>query len=160
MSRRIISILLVIVAVVLGAAVTQAPATAKASAVPGDSSLLAAREAAWRDWFGAGPGLEKVLPPNFVAIYPNDSLPSYRQKTLDGSRASHASGRAMASLKFPKDVIQRHGNVAVLHSRYELVTRDAKGARETRTGWITETFFWDGARWMHPSWHMSDDTRR
>jgi hypothetical protein len=154
--RRTLLVVVAILAIGALAAPSVIAARQPQSSVPGDASLLAAREAAWRDWFGANPAIEQVLPANFVAIYPNDSMPSDRAKTLSGSKQSKASGREIVSLAFPRDVIQRHGNVAVLHSRYVLTLRE-QGKPVTRKGWITETFYWDGARWMHPSWHMSDD---
>jgi hypothetical protein len=160
MSRRFFSILLLPIAVVIGAATTQAPANSKASTVPGDSSLLAARETAWRDYFSGSKNLATVLPPDFVAIHSGDTATDTRTKTLEGSKSSVASGLQLVRLSFPRNIIQRHGNVAVVHSRYDGTLRDAKGKTEQMKGWITETFYWDGTRWMHPSWHMSEDIRR
>jgi hypothetical protein len=160
MSRRFISILILPVAVVLGVAATQSPKGAQSTSVPGDSSLLTAREAAWRDYFSGGKNLATVLPPDFVAIHAGDTATDTRAKTLEGSKASAASGLQLVRLAFPKNIIQRHGNVAVIHSRYDGTLRDAKGKTEQMKGWITETFYWDGTRWMHPSWHMSEDGKK
>jgi hypothetical protein len=160
MSRRFFSILLLPLAVVLGAAMTQSPKGSQGSAVPGDSSLLAAREAAWRDYFSAGKNLALILPPDFVAIHTGDTAVDTRAKTLEGSKASAASGVQLVRLTFPRNIIQRHGHVAVVHSRYDGALRDAKGKTEQMKGWITETFYWDGTKWMHPSWHMSEDPKK
>jgi hypothetical protein len=160
MSRRLFSILVLPIAVVLGAAATQSTKSSPTAAVPGDSSLLAAREAAWRDYFSAGKNLATVLPPDFVAIHSGDTATDTRTKTLEGSKSSAASGLQLVRLSFPRNIIQRHGNVAVVHSRYDGTLRDAKGKTEQMKGWITETFYWDGVRWMHPSWHMSEEIRR
>jgi hypothetical protein len=160
MSRRLFSLLLLPIALILGAAVTQSPKASQTAAVPGDSSLLAARETAWRDYFSAGKDLPLMLPPDFVAIHAGDTGHTDRATTLEGSKRAGASDRRLVRLVFPKNIIQRHGSVAVVHSRYEGTLRDAKGKTEQLKGWITETFFWDGARWMHPSWHMSDDAKQ
>lgn len=160
MSRRLFLIVLLPVAIALGAAMTQSPKSSTSSVVPGDSSLLAAREAAWRDYFSAGKNLPVILPADFVALHSGDTSYNDRATTLEGSKRAGASDRRLVRLVFPKNIIQRHGNVAVVHSRYDGTLRDAEGRTEQMKGWITETFYWDGAKWMHPSWHMSEDRER
>jgi hypothetical protein len=159
-SRRLAIVLLLPIAVALGVAARTAPQAKATAAVPNDSSLLAARELAWRDYFSAGKTLPLILPPDFVAIHTGDTSYTDRAATLEGSKRAGASDQRLVRLVFPRNIIQRHGNVAVVHSRYEGTLRDAKGTTEQMKGWITETFYWDGARWMHPSWHMSEDPRK
>lgn len=132
------------------------PVAAQDRPVPPDSSLLAAREAVWRDWFAAAPGLAEALPADFVALNPGDSLWADRAATLASAAASAADGVRLLELRFPREVVQRHGEVAVVHSRYEAVLQRGD-ARWTMRGRITEVFTWDGRRWLHPSWHMEVD---
>jgi Domain of unknown function (DUF4440) len=124
------------------------------STTPSDSSLFAAREAVWRDYFANGPDLATALPDNFVAINTADSLWEDRAATLAGARASVARGTRLTELRFPRNVVQRYGNVAIIHSRYEAVL-ETGGDRFTMRGHITEVFVWDGKRWIHPSWHLN-----
>ncbi|HEX9754645.1 MAG TPA: nuclear transport factor 2 family protein [Gemmatimonadales bacterium] len=123
------------------------------STAPSDASLFAAREAVWRDYFANGPDLATALPENFIGIG-NDSVWSDRAETLAGAKASVARGTRLTELRFPKNAVQRYGNVAIIHSRYEAVL-ETGGDRWTMRGLITEVFVWDGKRWIHPSWHMN-----
>lgn len=124
------------------------------STAPSDSSLFVAREAVWRDYFANGPDLATALPDNFVAINTGDSLWEDRAATLAGARASAARGTRLTELRFPRNVVQRYGDVAIIHSRYEAVL-ETGAERFTMRGHITEVFVWDGKRWIHPSWHMN-----
>ena len=119
------------------------------------ASLYAAREKAWRDFFGDPDGLGRALPGSFVAIHGGDSTWVDRLTTLKQSQASVASGARLVSLTFPRNQVERYGNVAVIHSRYEAVLQG--GGRNTIRGNITEVFVWNGSSWSHPSWHMDFD---
>jgi hypothetical protein len=155
--RRIVAALVVAGIAVIGLAAARPPQGTPPTGAPNDSSMLVAREAAWRDYFAAGPGLATVLPENFVGLSGGDSVSRGRAVTLEGSKQSAASGSKLVALTFPKNLIQRHGNVVVIHSRYEATLQRGKES-ETLRGWITESFVWDGTKWMHPSWHMSSDS--
>jgi len=120
------------------------------------ASLFAAREAVWRDYFANGPDLAAALPPDFIAIQAGDSTWGGRERTLAGSRASAASGVKLTSLSFPRNRVERYGDVAIIHSRYEAVLEGPNGRNPMR-GQITEVFRWTGTRWIHPSWHMGFD---
>jgi hypothetical protein len=61
----------------------------------------------------------------------------------------------LISLSFPRNKVERHGNVAVIHSRYEASFQG--GPRTSIRGNITEVFVWNGSSWSHPSWHMDFD---
>ena len=123
------------------------------TSAPSDSSLFAAREAVWRDFFAASPTLAEELPADFVAIQAGDSLWADRARTLMDAKASAARGTRLTALRFPRNVVQRYGNVAVIHSRYEM-TLERPGGTRTTSGQITEVFVLTGRRWIHPSWHM------
>jgi hypothetical protein len=117
--------------------------------------LYAAREKAWRDFFGNTDGLARAIPPDFIGIAAGDTGWSDRPATLAQSRASIARGTRLVSLRFPRNRVERYGNVAVIHSRYEAVLEG--GSRNTIRGNITEVFVWNGSSWTHPSWHMDYD---
>ena len=125
---------------------------------PDDSerSLLAAREAVWRDYFAYRADLVGALPENFVGIAGGDSVWQNQQETLAASRASAARGVRLSTLNFPRNLVQRYGEVAIIHSRYEAVLNGPDGKSVLR-GNITEVFVWNGTRWIHPSWHMDFD---
>jgi hypothetical protein len=125
---------------------------------PADTSLAAlyaAREQVWRDFFSDPEGLARALPPEFVAVATGDTVWEDREATLARSRASVRGGTRLVSLSFPHNRVQRYGNVAVIHSRYEMVLEGA--TRQTIRGNVTEVFVWTGARWSHPSWHLDYD---
>ena len=146
----IVASLAALVSGVVAPAVAQQPA-------PGDSTLFAAREAVWRDYFAASPDLKATLPDDFVALQAGDSSWDGKARILARAEASVRSGTRLSSLRFPRNVVQRHGNVAVIHSRYEAVL-EREGKPMTMKGQITEVFVWDGKRWLHPSWHMDFDS--
>ena len=123
------------------------------SRMPSDTSLFAAREAVWRDFFAASPALAEELPADFVAMQARDSAWADRARTLAQARASAAAGTRLVSLRFPRNLVQRYGNVAIIHSRYEMTLERPAGTRTT-AGQITEVFVWTGQRWIHPAWHM------
>jgi hypothetical protein len=123
---------------------------------PDEISLLAAREAVWRDWFAGAPRLAETLTSDFIGIQAGDSTWSDQAATIAASRASAASGVKLVSLEFPKNKIERYGPVAVIHSRYRAVLEGPQG-QNVLAGQITEVFRWDGRRWVHPSWHMDSD---
>lgn len=121
-----------------------------------EASLLAAREAVWRDYFAHGPNLAATLPSDFVAIQAGDTTWDDRAGTLASSKASVAGGGKLTALRFPRNRIERYGPIAIIHSRYEAVLEGPSGTTTMR-GNITEVFRWDGKRWLHPSWHMDFD---
>jgi hypothetical protein len=126
------------------------------TAEPSEASLLAAREAVWRDFFANAPTLEAVLPANFVALYAGDSTWQDKAAVLAASRGSATGGTKLVSLRFPRNKIERVGPVALIYSRYEMELEGPDG-RTTRRGNVTEVFRWDGKRWLHPSWHIDND---
>jgi hypothetical protein len=121
-----------------------------------EASLLSAREAVWRDYFANGPNLAITLPAGFIGIAAGDTAWEDRAATLASAKASVARGTKLVSLRFPRNVIERYGTIAVVHSRYEAVLEGPTGPTTMR-GNITEVFRWDGKRWLHPSWHMDFD---
>ncbi|HEX9894667.1 MAG TPA: hypothetical protein VGA78_12130, partial [Gemmatimonadales bacterium] len=83
------------------------------------ASLYAAREKAWRDYFANSPDLARTLPADFVGIEAGDSLWDDLAETLAAAKASASRGIRLTALRFPRNRVERYGNVAVIHSRYE-----------------------------------------
>src|SRR3990170_2488250 len=98
-------------------------------------SLLAAREAVWRAWFGGDRNaLMKLLPPELVTISPDPARPvGTRDSELAASRDFAASGGKLTRLVFPTTEIQAYGNTAIIYTSYEMVLQSAGGA-ETQRG--------------------------
>ncbi|HEY6551999.1 MAG TPA: nuclear transport factor 2 family protein [Vicinamibacteria bacterium] len=137
----------------LTAVVTGPPSHAVANAAV-DSGVLAAREAAWRAYFGGDVGaLGDLLPPEFIGISMNEGPFADRQETLEGARAFRERGGRLVRLAFPETKAQRMGDVVVLYGRYEAVI-ESGGVERTLRGRLTEVFVRREGRWLHPGWHL------
>lgn len=126
-----------------------------ASTMPGDweTTLMAVREQAWRDWFAGEQRLGEVLTDDFVGIGFGEGPWTDKASTLTGSREFVESGGRLISLTFPRTTVQRMGDVAVVYSNYELVF-EAAGTQSTQQGRATEVFVWRDGAWRHPGWHL------
>jgi hypothetical protein len=119
-----------------------------------DREVLAAREAAWRAYFGGDvKTLGDLLPQEFIGIGMNDAPFADRAKTLDGARAFRERGGRLVRLAFPETQAQRLGDVVVLYGRYEAVIQ-SEGAERTLRGRLTEMFVRRDGKWLHPGWHL------
>jgi len=119
-----------------------------------DQEVLAAREAAWRAYFGGDvKALGDLLPPEFIGIGMNDAPFADRAMTLDGARAFRERGGRLVRLAFPETQGQRLGDVVVLYGRYEAVIQSG-GAERTLRGRLTEMFVRRDGKWLHPGWHL------
>ena len=86
-----------------------------------DPEVLAAREAAWRAYFGGDvKALGDLLPQEFIGISMDETPFSNRAQTLDGARAFREGGGRLIRLAFPDTQAQRFGDVVVLYGRYEV----------------------------------------
>jgi ketosteroid isomerase-like protein len=115
--------------------------------------LFQTREAVWHAWF-AGDTLQlgRLLPDSVVAIE-NGAEWHDRRGVLRGSANFAASGGRLISLEFPKTVVQRFGDVAIVYSTYRLILEQG-GQRDSLHGRATEVFTLRGGHWLNPSWHM------
>jgi ketosteroid isomerase-like protein len=121
---------------------------------PEKKSLLAAREAVWRAWFGGDrAALEKLLPQELLAMSPGDGGWENRKAVLDGSARFASSGGKLVHLEFPKTEIQVYGATAIVYSKYVYEIEEA-GKRSERSGRVTEVFVRHNEGWVNPSWHM------
>lgn len=117
------------------------------------SALLSARERIWRAWFANDSvELARLLPPAVVAAEGADGWED-RAAIMAGSRGFAASGGKLARIQFFDTDIVSYGNVAVVHSRFELEL-DNRGQRTTRSGLATELFVRRGGEWVNPFWHL------
>jgi hypothetical protein len=140
---------------VITLAATAAPGMSRHAPAGADwqAALLAAREAAWRHYYGDTRKLAAMLPDDFVAMGLGGEWAD-KARTLVSSRADIASGMKIASLKFPETRIQRYGEAAIIYTTFELVLAKDGGTLPPITGRGTEIFRWDGAQWLHPGWHL------
>ena len=55
-------------------------------------------------------------------------------------------------LEFPRNEIQRFGDVAIIYTQYELET-EVGGKRSVSAGRATEIFVRRNGEWTNPGWH-------
>jgi hypothetical protein len=121
---------------------------------PIDRDLLAARESAWRAYFGGDvKTLGDLLPQEFIGIGMNGGPFADRATTLDGSRTFKEQGGRLVSLEFPQTESQRYGDTVVLYGRYQAII-ESGGEKRTMRGRLTEVFVWREGKWVHPGWHL------
>jgi len=137
---------------------TQAPSGD--AAAPGSLSgeertaLLADREAVWRAWFaGDMEGLGRALPAELIAVDAGGGPWGSREETLRASADFTARGGKLVRLDFPQTEIQSYGEVAILFTKYELVT-EQEGKRSEISGRGTEVFVRRDGRWVNTAWHL------
>ena len=118
------------------------------------ASLLKAREAVWRAWFGGDRDqLTQLLPPELITIEPGGTMGTL-QSTLDGSRSFAASGGKLTRLEFPTTEMQAYGNTAILYTSYVM---DLQNGNDTHTqrGVATEVFVNRDGRWLNTGWQLA-----
>lgn len=118
-------------------------------------ALLTAREAVWRDFFGAPDALAAVLTEDFIAI--NSGGPwRNRAETIADSREARAAGSVLTELVFPETRVQRYGDVAIIYTTYRFTVKRGTAEPATSAGRATEMFRLDGGRWLHTGWHLDE----
>ena len=121
------------------------------------ASLLKAREAVWRAWFGGDQAtLLKLLPPELITIEPGSTTFGSRASTLEGSRSFAAGGGKLTRLAFPSTEIQVYGNTAILYTSYEMELQTA-GQKRSARGMATEVFVFQDGRWINTGWQLARD---
>ena len=136
------------------AAVMSASCSPVAANPPIDQGVLAAREAAWRSFFGGDvKALGDLLPEGFIGLGMNDGPFADRAMTLDDARAFREGGGQLVRLAFPETQAQRFGDVVVLYGRYEAVLQSG-GVERTMRGRLSEVFVRRDGKWLHPGWHL------
>ena len=119
-----------------------------------EASLLAAREAVWRHFFANADSLAADLTDDFIGMGDESREPSNKRQTVRNSRETIAAGVTLASLAFPRNTIQRYGDVAIIYGEYRYQTARNGRSGPMRAGRCTEVFRWNGRRWVHTAWHL------
>jgi hypothetical protein len=123
------------------------------------ASLMKAREAVWRAWFGGDQAtLLTVLPPELITIEPGSTTFGTRESTLEGSRSFAAGGGKLTRLAFPSTEIQVYGNTAILYTSYEMDLASG-GQSRTERGMATEVFVFNGGQWLNTGWQLSPSAK-
>jgi hypothetical protein len=140
----------------LALALVAAPPIAGVFAEPGQdwrTAVLAAREAAWRDFFGDSDKLAAALTDDFIGMS-SDGPWRNRTETVADSRETIAGGTRLAKVEFPRTDIQRYGDVVIIYTTYELQLSSKGQPGPVQKGQATEFFVWNGKRWLHNGWHL------
>jgi hypothetical protein len=141
-------------AVALLAALMPVASSSAAADAAIDQEVLAARELAWRAYFGGDvEALGDLLPPEFIGIGMSDGPFANLRTTLTGAREFRERGGRLLRLEFPETRAQRMGDVVVLYGRFEAVI-ESDGAQRTLRGRLTELFVRRDGKWLHPGWHL------
>jgi ketosteroid isomerase-like protein len=122
------------------------------------ASLLAAREAVWRAWYGGDTAaLAKLVPPELVTLGPGAEGWGTHDAIVAASAEFAKSGGKLVRLVFPRTEIQAYGNTAIIYTSYEL---DISSGGKTRTerGKATEIFVRRDGRWLNTGWQLAPET--
>ena len=122
------------------------------------ASLLAAREAVWRAWYGGDTAaLAKLVPPELMTLGPGTESWGTRDVIVAASADFAKSGGKLVRLVFPRTEIQAYGNTAIIYTFYEL---DVSSGGKTRTerGKATEIFVRRDGRWLNTGWQLAPET--
>jgi hypothetical protein len=123
------------------------------------ASLMKAREAVWRAWFGGDQAaLLKLLPSELITIEPGSTAFGTRTSTLEGSQSFAAGGGKLTRLAFPSTEIQAYGNTAILYTSYEMDLASG-GQSHTERGMATEVFVFNGGQWLNTGWQLSPSAK-
>ena len=120
------------------------------------ASLLKAREAVWRAWYGGDQaGLMKLLPPELITLGEGNDFMT-RDPIVSASLGFATSGGKLRSLTFPRTEFQAYGNTVIIYTTFALETeRDGKVEKET--GKATEIFVRRGPDWLNTGWQLAPD---
>ncbi len=117
-------------------------------------SLLKAREAVWRAWYGGDQAaLMKLLPPELITLGDGNDFGT-RDPIVNASLGFAKSGGKLRSLTFPRTEFQAYGNTVIIYTTYALETeRDGKVQKEA--GKATEIFVRRGPDWLNTGWQLA-----
>ena len=123
------------------------------------ASLMKAREAVWRAWFGGDESaLKKLLPPELITIEPGSTTFGTLTSTLAGSRGFAAGGGKLTRIVFPTTEIQVYGSTAILYTSYEMDLQ-SEGKKRTERGMATEVFVNKDGAWLNTGWQLAPLTK-
>ena len=119
------------------------------------ASLMKAREAVWRAWFGGDEAaLMHMLPPELVTIDSGSTTFGTRRSALEGSRGFAAGGGKLTRIVFPTTEIQVYGATAILYTSYEMDLQTG-GQKRTDRGMATEVFVNRNGTWLNTGWQLA-----
>jgi ketosteroid isomerase-like protein len=122
------------------------------------TSLLQAREAVWRAWFGGDiKTLKTLLPPELVTLGPEGW--GTHDITLGGSADYAKSGGKLVRLEFPRTEIQAYGSTAIIYTSFELGLNEGGKVRSEK-GKAIEVFVRRGDQWLNTGWQLAPDNVR
>lgn len=121
---------------------------------PAQKSLLDAREAVWRSYFGGDVAkLEKLIPEETIAMNAGSGPWGNRTTILAGAKRFAESGGKLVRLEFPKTEMQVYGFTAIIYTTY-LYELEFNGQRNVSQGRATEIFVLRNNAWVNSGWHM------
>ena len=120
------------------------------------ASLLKAREAVWRAWFGGdAAALKKLLPPELITLGEGDDFGTF-EPTLQSSLGFAKSGGKLRSISFPRTEFQAYGQTVIIYTTYVLETEHS-GKANREQGKATEVFVRRGTDWLNTGWQLAPD---
>jgi hypothetical protein len=118
-------------------------------------SILAAREAVWRAWYGGNTAaLKEMLPPELVTMA--SSGWAERDGIIAASERFAKQGGKLTRLDFPRTEIQAYGNTVIIYTSYELDVVEGGKTRNER-GKATEIFVRRNGKWLNTGWQLAPD---
>jgi hypothetical protein len=119
-------------------------------------SLLKAREAVWRAWYGGDQkALMKLLPPELITLGDGNDFGT-RDPIVNASLGFAKSGGKLRSLTFPRTEFQAYGNTVIIYTTYALET-EQNGTVQKEAGKATEVFVRRGPDWLNTGWQLAPD---
>jgi ketosteroid isomerase-like protein len=127
---------------------------------PVRKSLLAAREAVWRAWYGGDTAaLAKLLPEELVTLSPGPDGFGARDGIMAASARFAAGGGKLTRLEFPRTEIQAYGATVIIYTSYDLDVIEG-GKTRTEKGKATEVFVRRGGSWLNTGWQLAPEAAR
>jgi len=119
------------------------------------ASLLKAREAVWRAWFGGDQAaLKELLPPELITLDGAGDHFGTLESNLEESQSFATSGGQLRRMEFPRTEFQAYGNTAIIYTTYVLEI-EAGGQVQKESGKATEIFVRRGDRWLNTGWQLT-----
>ena len=117
-------------------------------------SLLEAREAVWRAWYGGDQAaLLKLLPPELITFSDGNDFGT-RDPIVNASLGFAKSGGKLRSLTFPRTEFQAYGNTVIIYTTFALET-EHNGKVEKEAGKAIEIFVRRGEDWLNTGWQLA-----